>query len=153
MNTPDADVNTETSTLDTAARSRCAALARWIDAGVAFTVLSLGCALLAASGLLLHAWIGVEASPAIFVLLLILPERYLALRLRFDRGLFDDLASGRIANLAALDVALAALGLRNTTHMTRDLDDRIAGTLQLWRYHLAVVVLQTVSLAIAVAFA
>jgi hypothetical protein len=76
------------------------------------------------------------------VLLLALAERYCALRLRFDRGLYADLGSGRIATLTALDSALSALGLRKTAVPPRTLASRIQGTQRLWLAHTVVVAKQ-----------
>ena len=64
-------------------------------------------------------------------------ERYMALRLRLDVGLFDGLASGAIPSLSTLDVALQKLGLRHAsdTHAPRLLADRVNGARQLMQRH------------------
>ncbi|MES2531144.1 MAG: hypothetical protein V4636_08920 [Pseudomonadota bacterium] len=62
-------------------------------------------------------------------------ERYLALRLRLDIGLFDSLADGRVTSLSALDGALQRLGLRLAPETPRSLDDRVLGTRQIVQRH------------------
>lgn len=124
--------------LDTDARALCAATARWLRAVQALEWLALAACAAALWRLLAAPAPGWTAWAAWAVLVLALPERLFALRLRFDRGLFVDLAEGRIASLQALDAALsrwrpAAPGA------ARPLDARIAGTLHLWRRHAAAV--------------
>lgn len=131
----------DTDPLDADARARCAATARWLRAAQALEWLALAaCAaalwrVLAAPA---HGGAAWTAWAAWAVLALALPERALALRLRFDRGLFADLAEGRIASLQALDAALARWRAA-APGATRPLDARIAGTLRLWRRHAAAV--------------
>jgi hypothetical protein len=60
------------------------------------------------------------------------------------------LARGRIGHLGALDAGLAALGLRADDGETRPLDARLAGALQLLRWHRSAVVLQCVLWLVAV---
>lgn len=139
--------------LDTGDRARCAAMARWLEASSTLGALALCCAVVAALGTLAHAW--PEATPGFAVVALALTpfERYLALRLRFDAGLFADLASGRIDDLAALDAGLSALGIGKDKPSLRTLDDRFEGARRLWRRYALIIGLQTTSVAIAVAFA
>ena len=124
--------------LDSASRARCAAIARWLQAAQALEWLALVAAAVALWRLLWSPADGWTPWAAWAALLLALPERVLALRLRFDRGLFAELADGRIASLQALDDALSHW--RSTAPGTpRPLAARIAGTLHLWRRHAAVV--------------
>jgi hypothetical protein len=62
-------------------------------------------------------------------------ERYLALRLRLDVGLFEGLARGSIASLPALDTALSRIGMRPSPDAARSLADRVLGTRQLMQRH------------------
>lgn len=131
------------STLDAEARALCATQARWLDACAIFGGIGLFAAGLAA--LCLATGAGNDLLRALaFVAIVLLPfERFLALRLRFDRGLFADLAAGRIPDLSALDRALAASGLRRAAAgPTRTLADRVRGTRRLWRAHAAVAAAQ-----------
>ncbi len=89
---------------------------------------------------------------ALLVLVLTPLERYFALRLRFDAGLFADLASGRIADLTVLDAGLATLGVRKAPQSSRTLDERLKGSRRLWRFHATVVVLIAACTVIAVVF-
>lgn len=126
------------SPLDPACRARCAAIARWLQAAQALEWLALAAAAVALWRLLWSPADGWTPWAAWAALALALPERVLALRLRFDRGLFAELADGRIASLQALDDALSHW--RSTSPGTpRPLAARIAGTLRLWRRHAAVV--------------
>lgn len=140
-----------TSALDAQDRARCATLSRWLATSSIPGALALGCAAVVALGLLVEAWRGHLLAAPLLVLALTPFERYLALRLRFDAGLFADLAGGRIGDLAALDAGLAVLGVRRAA--PRTLDDRLQGTRQLWRYHAVVVALMTAVTAAAVVFA
>jgi hypothetical protein len=92
------------------------------------------------------AWIAYGA-----VALIGLPERYLALRLRFDASLFDGLAKNAIATLPAMDSALEQLGLRRNADGTRPLADRVLGTRQLIQRHGVAVIAQTIVFAMALA--
>lgn len=134
-------------------RARCAAMARWLGTSSVLGMMALGCAVVVALGCLVQVW----RDEAIIIVALVLAstpvERYLALRLRFDAGLFADLADGRIADLAALDAGLVALGVRKTPPRPRSLDDRLAGSLRLWRFHAGVAALMAVGTAVAVVFA
>lgn len=141
------------SGLDTQDRARCAAMARWLGASSALGTMALGCVVVVALGCLVQAWRD-EAIIIVVLVLISTPfERYLALRLRFDAGFFADLADGRIADLAALDAGLAALGVRKTPQRPRMLDDRLAGSRRLWRFHAVVAALMALGTGIAVVFA
>lgn len=142
MNASDAPLST-TAALACEDRALCATQARWLDACAIFGGIGLFAAGLAA--LCLATGAGHDALRALaFGVVALLPfERFLALRLRFDRGLFADLAAGRIADLSALDRALAASGLRRAAEgPVRALADRVRGTRRLWRAHAAVAVAQ-----------
>lgn len=125
------------------ARARCAATARWLHAAVALEWLALIAAVVALWLLLSDAATGVARWAAWVALAMALPERVLALRLRFDRGLFADLADARITSLQVLDTALApwrAAAAEDSE--TRPLDARIAGSLRLWKQHAGLVTAQ-----------
>lgn len=139
--------------LDAEDRARCATMAHWLEASSTLGALALCCAVVAALGTLAHAWRDAALGCALFALASTPVERYLALRIRFDAGLFADLASGRIGDLATLDIGLAALGVGKRPPHTRALDDRLEGSRRLWRRHALVVGLQTASVAAAVVFA
>ena len=143
----------ETNGLDTQDRARCATMSRWLGASSVLGALALCCATAIAIGYVVGAWRDATMGLALLVLGSTPVERYLALRLRFDAGLFADLADGRIADLAALDAGLAALGVRKTPLRPRTLDDRLAGSRRLWRFHAVVVVLMMVCTGAAVVFA
>ena len=134
-------------------RARCAAMSRWLATASILGTLALCCALVIALGYIAQAWRDEALGFALLVLVLTPLERYLALRLHFDAGLFADLASGRIADLTALDAGLAGLGVRNTPQRLRTLDDRLAGSQRLWRFHATVVVLMAACALIAAVFA
>jgi len=142
-----------TSGLDAADRARCATMARWLEASSTLGALALCCAVVAALGTLAHAWRAAALGFALLALASTPVERYLALRIRFDAGLFADLASARIGELAALDAGLAALGIGKSRQPPRTLDDRLEGSRRLWRRHALVVGLQAASVATAVVFA
>lgn len=134
--------------LDDRDRARCAAVARRMDAAQAPGLLAVACATVMLLGIAAGAWRDEDRVLALATVLLGVIERYFALRLRLDAGLFADLADGRIASLAALDDGLAAIGVR--AGVPRPLDARIAGCRRLWRWHLAVVVAQTAMTLVAV---
>ena len=142
-----------TPTLDAADRARCAAMARWLEASSTLGALALCCAVVAALGTLAHAWRDAAMGFALLALALTPVERYFALRIRFDAGLFADLASARIDDLAGLDTGLAALGIGKDPQSLRTLDDRLQGSRRLWRHHALIVGLQAASVAVAVVFA
>jgi hypothetical protein len=83
------------------------------------------------------------------VVLLGVIERWLALRVKLDAGLFDALARGTIASTGALDTALQRLGLRNAPVVPRSLDDRLAGARALLLRHAATALCQSALLAAA----
>lgn len=124
-------------------RALCAVTARWLAAsGRTAATLGLGAA---AAALVLLC---LRASPSLWALavLLALPlERWLALRVRFDAGLFTDLAAGRIT-LTALDDALATLRLRRAGPVTRPLDERVAGARRLALQQVMLALLQFAAL-------
>ncbi|MFD0724656.1 hypothetical protein [Lysobacter brunescens] len=138
--------------LDTHDRARCAVVARRMDAAQVLGLLGLACTGVMLLCMAAGAWRNEDLVFALATALLGMVERYFALRLRLDAGLFADLASGRIADLAALDTGLAAIGVRASapTHPPRPLDARIAGGRRLWRWHLAVVLVQAAMTLLAV---
>jgi hypothetical protein len=119
-------------------RALCAATASLLRAvegiaaiGLAMSGIALGVLALTSRSLSLTSCMGFGAVAIIGVF-----ERYLALRMRLDVGLFDGLAQGRIATLAALDGALGRLGLRSAPDdSSRALADRVLGTRQLVQRH------------------
>jgi hypothetical protein len=130
------------STLDAGQRAQCAVLARWLETSTPIAVSGLFAAATAAACIVFSGG-PLTRSAALLALALTPIERVYALRLRFDRGLFADLAAGRLQNLAVLDAALDALGLRRaSTVQIRPLADRIRGTRRLWRVHAVVVAAQ-----------
>jgi hypothetical protein len=143
-------VDTPSSPLSESERAHCAALARWLDASTVVGTLGLFAAAVAALWMTLGSTNDAIVTAA-FALGLTPIERYFALRLRFDRGLFADLGDGRFASFDALDAALFGLGLRRTVSPSRPLADRIGGTLRLWRGHAIVVAAQVLLCLLAVA--
>ncbi len=141
----------------------CAATARWLAATTAvFGALGLwaaaGAMLLLVARVPQPAWAGCA-------LLLLLAERVLALRTRFDAGLFADLAQGtacpchrRAADmpqqtsptepLQLLDAALASLRLRQAAAAPRSLVQRVQGALRLSLQHGALATLQCVAVGL-----
>jgi hypothetical protein len=71
-----------------------------------------------------------------------LAETYVAIRVGFDAALFDRLGKQATADLAALDAALAALGLQPAGKSGRPLEDRIAGAQRLFYKQGAALVIQ-----------
>lgn len=139
--------------LDTEDRGRCAAMSRWLGAASVLGALALGCTAATAIGYVVGAWRDEAMGMALAVLVLTPFERYLALRLRFDAGLFADLANGHIADLGALDAGLAALGIRKAAQSNRTLADRLQGARRLWRYYALVAILMAVFTTATVVFA
>lgn len=128
-------------------RAACAAMARLLQSGALLAYLGLATTTLAAAVLLLKSGIGVAADAFLAAALLAgVADRYYALRVRLDAGLFSELAQGRIASLPALDAALARVGLRKPGTATRSLDDRLQGAKGLLTRHVAVVGLQAMML-------
>jgi hypothetical protein len=82
-------------------------------------------------------------------LMLGLCERYYAVRLRFDSGLFEELAHNDQFDLRDVDMTLERLGLRRTDALSRDLTSRVAGTVRLCKRHRVGVGLQVVVLLTA----
>jgi hypothetical protein len=141
--TPDDASNPTIAALSREQRALCATQARWLDACAVFG--TVGVFALGLSALCLAVGAGVHSLRALayFALALAPCERYLALRVRFDRGLFADLADARITDLRTLDEALAASGLRKPAMgAPRTLAERIAGTKRLWRAHAVVAATQ-----------
>ncbi len=131
-------------------RALCSACAHWLSACVrTVSAVGLGAAALALLALALR-----PALPwaALAVLVLLPAERVLALRLRFDAGLFADLAEGRL-DLPALDAALAALRLRRAAALPRALPERVAGARRLVLQHALLVLLQAAALLAALSLA
>jgi len=135
------------ATLPAEDRTACAAMARLLQSGALLAHLGLVATTLAAAVLLLKASIGPTAGAFLVATLLAgAADRYYALRVRLDAGLFSDLAQGHIASLPALDAALARLGLRKPGTVARALDDRMHGAKALLYKHVAVVGLQAMML-------
>lgn len=118
-------------------RTLCAATARLLQAvgvvaawGLALSVVAIAVLALTGRSLPLLSGMGFGAVALIGVL-----ERYLAFRLRFDAGLFKDLAGSSIAPLSALDSALQRLGLRSASGQPRALEQRVMGARQLMLRH------------------
>ena len=139
------------SAFDDNDRALCAATGRLLQAsdrlsawGLGVTVVGMLVLALTGRSLPLVSWLGFAA-----VVLLGLPERYLAFRLRFDAGLFNDLAAQNTPSLAALDNALQRLGLRNAPDAPRTLQDRVLGTRQLLQRHGIVVICQSILFLLA----
>lgn len=133
-------------------RAQCEVLAAWLHALARLAPVALLIAAAALAALVFDRWHalagGATAAFAAAALLLV-PERYFALRLALDARLFQALAAGRVASLADLDGALAALHLRKQAQATRSLAARIAGTRRLARGYLVTVLAQIVLFAIA----
>lgn len=123
-----------------------------MDAAQPLSLHALACMAVTLIGMAVDVWSGASGVIVLGIVFaavaLGLIERYLALRLRLDAGLFTDLAAGRIANLFMLDAGLDAIGVHR--HAPRTLDERIAGCRMWWRRHLAVVVAQTALTLLAV---
>ncbi|MBT2321799.1 hypothetical protein J7E62_05415 [Variovorax paradoxus] len=134
-------------------RALCAATAGLLHASGLLAAWSLALSVIAGVVLALTgrslgsaAWIAYGT-----VLLIGLPERYLALRLRLDAALFDGLANNAIATLPAMDSALERLGLRRGGDGSRPLADRVLGTRQLLQRHGIAVIAQTIAFVMALA--
>lgn len=78
-------------------------------------------------------------------------ERYLALRLRLDAGMYEALARDAIGSLDTLDGALERLGLRRPADAPRPLAERVLLARQLTQRHGIAVTVQTVMFALALA--
>ena len=132
-------------------RALCTATARLLQAGgviaawgLGLSLVSLGVLALTGRSLSMLSIMGFGAVAIIGVL-----ERYMALRLRLDVGLFDGLASGAIPSLSTLDVALQKLGLREPPNAPRDLVDRARGARQLMQRHGVAVACQSAMFLLA----
>lgn len=122
--------------LDADARARCAVAAALLHGGR----ITAGLALLAAAGLGLAVLPLPGRTPPPWplvatALLLLLVERYLALRVALDARLFDDLAGGRCADLATLDRALQQVLAVPAAKGGRSLHARIGGAQRLLGLH------------------
>ncbi|MCU4118394.1 hypothetical protein [Variovorax sp. N23] len=118
-------------------RALCTATARLLQAasviaawGLGLSLISIGVLALTGRSLSMLSCMGFGAVAIIGIF-----ERYMALRLRLDVGLFDGLASGAIPSLSTLDVALQKLGLRHSPDAPRALADRVQGARQLMQRH------------------
>lgn len=132
-------------------RATCATLAALLRAGALLGHWSLALSATAALALALRD-LGTAALFACGATLLLgLPERYLALRLRLDERLFAGLAHGHVESLAALDAALARLGLGGAPGTPRSLDERLLGTRRWMRRHALLVAGQTTTFLLALA--
>ncbi len=118
-------------------RALCTATARLLEAASVIAAWGLGLSLIAIGVLALTARSLSMLSCMSFgaVAIIGIFERYMALRLRLDVGLFDGLASGAIPSLGTLDVALQKLGLRHSPDAPRALADRVQGARQLMQRH------------------
>lgn len=132
-------------------RALCAATASLLRAsglaaawGLMLAAIALAVLALTARSLSLTSCMGFGAVAVIGVL-----ERYLALRVRLDIGLFDALSQGRLASLAALDGALQRLGVRAAPDAPRALDDRVLGARQLMQRHGVAVACQSAMFLLA----
>lgn len=132
-------------------RSLCSATARLLQAAGTIAAWGFGLSLVAISvlaltgrSLSLLSCMGFGAVAVIGVL-----ERYLALRIRLDVGLFQDLASGAIASLGTLDLALQKLGLRFAPDTPRDLTARALCARQLMQRHAITVACQSAMFLLA----
>lgn len=121
-------------------RALCTATARLLQAagviaawGLGLSLIAIGVLALTGRSLSMLSCMGFGAVAIIGIF-----ERYMALRLRLDVGLFDGLASGAIPSLSTLDVALQKLGLRHSPEASdapRALADRVLGARQLMQRH------------------
>lgn len=118
-------------------RALCTATARLLQAvgaiaawGLGLSLVAIGVLALTGRSLSMLSCMGFGAVAAIGLF-----ERYMALRLRLDAGLFDGLASGAIPSLSTLDMALQKLGLRQAPDAQRALADRVQGARQLMQRH------------------
>lgn len=122
-------------------RITCTAVAAWLHAQRVVGHLALVLTVAAVLVLLAGRGSFMTVLLAAGVLVLSLAERYLALRLAFDRDLFAAWGRGALDG-AGIDAALVRLHLAAPLATTRPLDARIAGALRLQRRHLIVVIAQ-----------
>jgi hypothetical protein len=135
------------SSLDDSDRALCACLGNWLDAQRVLGLFALLLILIGALVLLADR----ETIATTFAggaLLLALPERYCAVRLAFDRDLFDALGRGTL-DAKSMDAALERLRLRRNAGVPRGLDQRVDGTLRLQRTYLLVLLAQSVCVGAA----
>ena len=132
-------------------RSLCAATASLLRAGrviahwgFALTCIAALVLALTLRSLSMTSTMGFGATALLGVL-----ERYFALRLALDIGLFDGLARGHVGSLAGLDAALHRLGLRHAPGAPRSLDERVLGTRLLLQRHGIVVACQSAMFLLA----
>jgi len=121
-------------------RALCTATARLLQAasviaawGLGLSLIAIGVLALTGRSLSMLSCMGFGAVAIIGIF-----ERYMALRLRLDVGLFDGLASGAIPSLSTLDVALQKLSLRQASEAPdapRALADRVQGARHLMQRH------------------
>ena len=136
--------------MDNTERARCATTARLLEAAGAVSHWSLVVsvtALFLLAGRYPQTYVSILA--CVIAALIGLPERYFAFRLRFDAGLFNDLALGTITSLTALDEALNEASLRRRAGPIRSLEKRLSGARQLINRHGALVVCQSLALTAA----
>lgn len=143
----------ESTVFQSATKARVAAAGLLVGRGIDHWSLALTVLALAA------AWVmpPSELLPQLLLLLVIVAgsaEKLFALRVAFDASLFAQWAEswkhtadpGRTeADLAALDVALAACGLRANSGEVRDLDRRLVGAFGLLRRQFVLLAIQFVA--------
>ena len=136
--------------MDGTVLARCATTARLLEAAGVAALWGLAMSVLAIF-LLVHGHLRPNFAlvGSVIAALLGLPERYFAFRIRFDAGLFKDMARGTIFSLTALDQALNEAGLRRSTSRLRSLDERLLGARQLIKRHSALVACQSLALTAA----
>jgi hypothetical protein len=126
----------------------------------AFAAAACGAGLLSAAGAMLGLLMpapGTAAVPCALVLALLPLERLLCLRVRFDAGLFTDLARAldrgddAPSACSSLDAALHALKLRGPAAAPRPLIDRVQGARRLAFRHVLVALAQFALLMSALA--
>lgn len=124
----------------------CATTTRWLKAALVPLVASGALAALAWFALL----VGVDGQLLWWIVAaLLLPALWIGIRVRFDAGLFEDLANHAAHDrpladqLAALDEALAALGLRRRGP-TRSVGERARGACRLAVWQAIIAALQLV---------
>lgn len=133
--------NTHADALDQAQRAQCISMAALLQASAGLGHWAL---LMVTTTVLMQVWHEqLQAWWLLAMLLLGLAERYLALRLRIDAGLFAALAAGTLPTLSLLDQALAATGLRQAPSSVRPLVLRVQGTRRLLGAYMAIVLLQS----------
>ena len=134
-------------------RALCVLTAGLLRAGSAIAMWGLAISCIAALVLALTgrslpppAWLAFAS-----VALVGLPERFLALRLRFDAALYEGLLQGTIVSVPALGAALERMGWRQATSTAPTMDARFFATQRTMRRHGMLVAAQTVLFALALA--